>query len=178
MNQNVYGMFLFCAIVGVAIFASVYYVALPEPQPIYEKPVYVAKPEGVSKYKCNLYKREKPEVEIVQSVLNVKTKKLDTQFSLSRISSNVIKSDILFDLHFFHKSDKGYEYLGKERISAPMKLDLETNTIQLSSSQKWSNTLRSFNNLYVMPDFNIDRTGEVEFDESKATSILLDFGKN
>lgn len=186
MNQNVYGMFLFCAIVGAAIFVGTFYVAMPEATiieapSVYSKTIFVEKDRTCFKD----YKSKKPKklkFEVVQTVLNAKTKQLTTQLKWNDLDFDSTQAKTPLAFHFFQKTSKGFEYLGSEQTFLPLEIDSDSQTSEIISSYNWLDKRSNLNNLYLMvenyyrPDSN--NIEEVSFDELKAQPILLDLGKN
>src|SRR5687768_1254323 len=118
MNQNVFGVMLFSLIVGSAIFISEYFVPLPSPMPVYEKPVTVKNTE----YSCKKQSRtvtSQPvvstvQVKIIQAELNQRTNQLTTDFLIKRDHPQTETSSVA--LHFFVKDGRSTQYLATEMV--------------------------------------------------------------
>lgn len=186
MNQNVFGVILFSLIVGTAIFVSEYFVTLPTPLPVYEKPITVKQDD----YSCSKQSRKAitqlTAIKVDQAVLDQTTNNLHISFHIKRHIS--MTKDTLakipesetskISLHFFDKSGSKTKYLGTEEMTITPHFGYgDQSNFAKYASFKWLDDLQKHDNLYVIAEssvkFNKSASLEPDFDEAKATSVLL-----
>ena len=186
MNQNVYGMFLFSAIVGAAVFIDMFAVALPEPPAIESTTVYtrraIVTDRGCFKdYKKKPKRPKKPKFEVTQVVFNTNTKKRTTQLKWDNADSTATTISEPLVFHFFQKTSAGFEYLNSDKLFLPLEIEIDSGTSEILSSYSWLDSRSNYNNLYLMIETDnqpfSNRNEEISFDEAKAEPILLNFGK-
>jgi hypothetical protein len=180
MNQNVFGMILFTFIVGTAIFVSEFFVKLPTPPAVFERPA------TVNKYSCSHQRRTvyvsettpvgNASIKVTQAVLNQQTNQLTTDFSIKRETPNT--SAVGIALHFFVKNGVTTKYWATETITVTPDFDENGKAIDdVSKSFKWIGDLNLGDNLYVMaePSLNFNRSRSIKptFDATNATPVLL-----
>lgn len=184
MNQNVVGVILFSVIVGVAIFVSELFYVAPMPPTVYAKPVTVE-----NKYSCSHHSRTVinqtipvgvADIKVVQAVLNPQANEFNAEFLIKK--ENPRTEAVGIALHFFVKNGRTTQYLATETMTVVPDFDSRGNaTDDVTASFKWLNNFEQRNNLYVIaePSSNYNKSKDLEpiFDETKATSVLLDKGK-
>lgn len=184
MNQNVVGVILFSVIVGIAIFVSEYFAPIPAPLPVYERPVTVDNKYSCSHRSRTVINQSIPvgvaDIKVVQAVLNPQANVFNAEFLIKK--ENPRTEAVGIALHFFVKNGRTTQYLATETITVVPDFDSRGNaTDDVTASFKWLNNFEQRNNLYVIaePSSNYNKSKDLEpiFDESKATSVLLDKGK-
>jgi hypothetical protein len=102
---------------------------------------------------------------VKQAVLNLKTKKITWEMAKSDLNTPIV-------LHFFVVDENGAEYLASK--NAP-------SGDEITTSYRWLNNLKSYDNLYVMADIIDSKSAILSstelFDPAKATAVLLNSGK-
>lgn len=178
MNQNVFGIILFSLIVGTAIFASEYFVTLPTPLPVYEKPFTVTNSgNSCGKRVYQAAKYGKTDLKIKQAVFNLRTKQLDTSLEIQRFDSETQNTGVTF--HFYVKDGITTRYLASDTVHLKPNFDQNNKAIQeITSSYFWLDNLKSHKNLYVIAEpsqnsFKTDAESIPRFNESGASSVLL-----
>ncbi len=181
MNQNVFGVILFSFIVGTAIFVSEFFVTLPTPPPVYERPVYESRTSCRKNMVTQTVPAEIASIKVRQAVLNAETGKLYTDFLVKRESPQTQTVGVA--LHFFVKDGRGTRYLATETValSPEFNYDEKANNSVVSSYQ-WLDDLQRRDNLYVVAESSIpfqkSKNLEPKFDEANAVPVLLMKGRN
>ena len=173
MKRHILGFAVFSFIVGAtAIIYAMFNVVNVEKISV---PAY---PERYSsRTACWKMRREAQESnvgspKIEQAVFNLNTK----QFTW-RLASP--ETELPIALHFFVKDADGTRYIGTERA---MSSNLRDGTSHFTGSHSWLDNLDSDVNLYVIAEFvpaygSYNKNFQPEFDASKATAVLFDYGR-
>lgn len=179
MKQNVFGVVLFSIIIGTAIIVSEFFVTLPTPPAVYEKPIYEGK-TSCRKVVYNSPSTQVAKVQVNQAILNSKTKQLNTSLTVER--SDFSTETVGLTYHFFVKDGKTTRFLASETVG--IKPDFNTgNKVnhEVLSSYSWLDNLDSQSNLYLLAEsgnpFSPELKSIPRFDEFNATPILLMKGK-
>jgi len=180
MNQNVFGVILFSFIVGLTVLVSAFFVPLPTPPAVYERPVTVKNTYSCSRQTRAAVHQSAPagisSVKVTQAVLNQLTNQLNTEFLVKR--ENQQTEDVRVALHFFVKNGRTTQYLATETINVKPEFDENGKANHdVLSSFKWLDDLEQRDNLYVIAEsqLNYNRNKNVEpvFNAANATSVLL-----
>lgn len=181
MNQNVFGVILFSFIVGIAIFISEFFIALPTPPAVYERPVYESRTSCRKKVDTQAIPAEISSIKVWQAVLNAETGKLYTDFSVKK--GNFRDESIGVALHFFVKDGRGTRYLATETVALSPEFNYDGKADHsVLSSYQWLDDLQRRDNLYVVAESSIpfqkSKNLEPKFDEANAVPVLLMKGRN
>jgi hypothetical protein len=177
MKKHIIGLALFSFIVSAA--AIVYALFnVPEIVPVSEV-LTVSVPRSVpARYSCKM-KRNNNSVKIRQAVLDLQTKQFNWELATPEIDEPIA-------LHFFSNDDKGARYITSERINNKFS---HNGILKFSNSYGWLNKRKSYENLYVIAQFDSEATNYSEnyqvygnkfqpkFDAAKATAVTIDYGE-
>jgi len=177
MKQNVFGVILFSIIVGTAVIVGEFFVVLPTPPAIEEKPLVFE-----SKSRCGKTSRNGfGKIKLTQAVLNPQTNQLFTSLLVERPHSSADYMGLTY--HFYTKVGAETRYLASETVA--IRPDFNSNekvAHEITSSYEWLDSLATKNNIYVMatPGGNgFAKSQSIpRFDELNATPVLLMKGKN
>lgn len=177
MKKHIFGFAIFSLIVGVTVLISKLLSFA-----VTETDVYMIKnqPQEERRTYCRMrdYRSfEKPKVKIDQAVLDLKTKQLKTYVSLMpQIEADKYRTVLL---HFFVKDGGKTRYLSSEDIW--VKGSFEAQNEAILTSLKWLDESESYDNLYIVPEIENDKTNYKNlspvFDYSTAVPVLLSKGK-
>lgn len=177
MKQNIFGVILFSIIVGTAVIVSEFFVVLPIPPAIEEKPlVFESKSRGGKTHRNDFGK-----IKLTQAVLNPKTNQLFTSLMIERPNSSADYMGLTY--HFYTKEGAETRYLASETVAIrPDFNSKEQANHEITPSYAWLDSLVSKNNIYVMaiPESNCFSKSQSipRFDELNATPVLLMKDKN
>lgn len=179
MKKHIVGLALFGFIVtSVAVIYG--FLSFPKITPV-PAPQYNPTSSPTS---CWKMKRERKEpkansIEVRQAVLDMPTKQFNWELALPESNESI-------ELHFFVKNDKETRYLTTEQVKNKLS---NNGVLKFSNSYDWLNKRKSFDNLYVIAQFESEATNYSEnfqvygnkfqpkFDAMKATAVTVDYGK-
>ena len=183
MKKHIIGLALFSFIVGAA--AIVYgFLNFPRIIPV-PAPEYISTTTTTtSPTSCWRMKRAHKEfransIEVRQAVLNLPTKQFNWELATPESSEPI-------ELHFFIKDEKGTRYITTQQVKNKFSND---GVLRFSDSYDWLNKRKSFDNLYVIAQFESEATNynenyqvygnkfQPKFDPLKATAVTVDFGE-
>ena len=184
MKKHIIGLALFSFIVTTA--AVIYgFLSFPKIIPV-PAPQYSPASAPTS---CWKMKRERKElksnsIEVKQAVFDTETRQFNWELETPNKNEPI-------ELHFFIKDEKGTRYITSEQVTNEQVTNkLSHNGIlRFSNSYDWLNKRRSFENLYVIAQFESDATNynenfqvygnkfQPKFDAMKATAVTVDYGK-
>ncbi len=176
MKKHIFGLAVFSFIVGAAAFVYALF-NVSEIVPVYE---VVSTPQNVSTEKTYCNKRQKVNsIEVRQAVLDINTKEFNWELAAP-------DRDEMIALHFFSKDERGTRYITTEQV--PNRIS-RNGVLRFTNSYNWLNTRKSFENLYVIAQFDSDSVNYSEnfqvygnkfqpkFDATKAMAVTIDYGK-
>ncbi|MGI8640339.1 MAG: hypothetical protein ACR2MG_10390 [Pyrinomonadaceae bacterium] len=186
MNKHIIGFILFSLIVGTsAVFASFFY-ETPKIDSINVSETPVAY-TGRSCWKSTKnYRSGLASVKISQAVFKLDTKELATDLSVTPGDESI--KNVRLALHFFVKDGYSTRYLATENLTnknGDMKglYDLNEDkfiktTFSITSTYKLFRNLRSYENLYIIPQIITERDSFTDyappqFDETNATPVTV-----
>ena len=176
--KHIIGLSLFSFIVSAtAIVYALFNV--PEITPVYE---LVSTPQYVpaERIHCKMKKNSTAaSVEIKQAVLNLQTKQFNWEFLTP-------DTDGAIALYFFSKDSNGTRYITSEQVNNKFSYN---GALRYSSSYDWLNKRKSYDNLYVMVQFESEAENHSDdsriyiekvrpyFDPAKAIAVTIDYGE-
>ncbi len=177
MKKHIIGLALFSFIVSVAAIVYAFF-NVPEIVPVAEVITVSAQQSVPVRYSCKM-KRSNRSVEIRQAVLDLQTKQFNWELATPEIDEPIA-------LHFFSNDDKGTRYITSEQINNKFS---HNGVLRFSNSYSWLNKRKSYENLYVIAQFDSEATNYSEnyqvygnkfqpkFDAAKATAVTIDYGE-
>ncbi len=179
MKKHIIGLALFSFIVSTA---AVVYALFPVPEiaPVSEV-ITVSVPQYNAKRSCRMRLRSdnSASIEVRQAVLDLQTKQFNWELATPDIDEPIA-------LHFFSNDDKGTRYITSEQINNKFS---HNGILKFSTSYGWLNKRKSYENLYVIAQFDSEATNYSEnyqvygnkfqpkFDAAKATAVTIDYGE-
>ena len=174
MKKHIIGLTLFSVIVSAA--AIVYGLFnIPEIVSV-SAPQYVP----AQRTHCKMRRGSKiNSIEIRQAVFNVQTKQFDWELATPETDESII-------LHFFSKDGRGTRYINSEKVANTLS---RNGLLQFSNSYDWLNKRQSYENLYVIAQFDSEAINYSEnyqvygnkfqpkFDAAKAAAVTVDYGR-
>lgn len=174
MKQHIVGALLFSFIVATAGVISFFFTELPSVEGVKapELPRTFGYRLGCRKqYKSFPVNDGKFSVRALQSVLNLKTKQLETDLLIKRENRSV--QFVTVSLHFFTKDGQGTRYLATEKAWVEPFFNSGNEALHsITSAYKWLDNLESYENLYVVAETT---SSLPEFSESDAVAVLKSF---
>jgi hypothetical protein len=151
MKKHVFGIAIFVTIIGISGIAYSVFVR--------DTPIICSFPVNPENYVDD---EIQPSQHLIkQAVLDLKTKQINWEFDQNKLKANIA-------LHFYAVDSNGSKYLKTEYVRT---------TRDFKTSYLWLNSLKSYENLYVIadeyPNTHRGMSSIPAFDMSKATPILL-----
>ena len=144
MKKHIIGLALFSFIDSAA---AVIYALFPVPEiaPVSEV-ITVSVPQYNVKRSCRMkLKMNKiPSIEVRQAVLDLQTRQFNWELATPDIDEPIA-------LHFFSNDDKGTRYITTEQINNKFS---HNGILKFSNSYGWLNKRKSYENLYVIAQFD------------------------
>jgi hypothetical protein len=181
MKKHVLGLGLFSFIVITAVFVysifnvthveEVFVIKNIEPYESYPMPNSCWKMKQASKG------TSVSKLAVKQAVFDLQTKQFNWELTVPDIDEPVA-------LHFFSNDEKGARYITSERIHSKFS---HNGFLKFSNSYVWLNKRKSFENLYVIAQFDSEMKNRSEnyqinsnefqpkFDAAKATPVTVDY---
>ncbi len=186
MNKHIIGFIIFSLIVGTSAVVASFFYGVPKIESVNVSETSVTY-SGKSCWKSTKnYKSGLASVKVLQAVFNPDSKKLATNLSVTP-GDNSFKN-VRLALHFFVKDGNSTRYLATENLTDKngnlegvydLNEDKFSKTLfSVTSTYKLFSNLRSYENLYVIPQIFTERDSFTDyappqFDEINATPVTL-----
>jgi len=179
MKKHILGLALFSFIVSAAAVVYAFF-NVPEIVQVSEV-ITVSEPQYVpTRTSCKMRSTPKNNsIKIEQAVLNLQTKQFNWELATPDREEAIA-------LHFFSKDAGGTRYITSEQINNKFS---HNGVLKFSDSYRWLNKRDSYENLYVIAQFDSEVINYSEnfqvygdrfqpkFDAAKATAVTIDSGK-
>ncbi len=178
MKKHIFGLALFSFIVSAS---AIVYAFFNVPEIVQVSEVFTT-PQYISTERTYCDKKKKVKnnsIQVKQAVLDLQTQQFNWELATPERNE-------LIDLHFFSKEANGTRYITTEQINNKFAYN---GVLKISDSYRWLNKRASYENLYVVAQFDSDATNYSEnyqvygnkfqpkFDATQATAVTVDFGK-
>ena len=178
MKKHVLGLALFSFIVSASAIVYALF-SVPETAPVSEV-ITVSVPRYSVNRSCRMKSKSDnaASIGIRQAVLNLQTKQFNWELATPEIDEPIA-------LHFFSNDDKGARYITTEQINNKFS---HNGILKFSDSYGWLNKRKSYENLYVIAQFDSEAVNYSEnyqvygnkfqpkFDAAKATAVTVNYG--
>jgi hypothetical protein len=136
-------------------------------------------PNSCWKMKQALKERNIGKLTVKQAVFDLQTKQFSWELATPEIDEPIA-------LHFFSNDEKGARYITTEQINNKFS---HNGFLKFSDSYGWLNKRKSYENLYVIAQFDSEMKNYSEnyqvygnkfqpkFDPAKATAVTVDYGE-
>ena len=181
MKKHIIGLALFSIIVGTAIFIYGMFNVVNVEEEVFVMTNTQTYPTTKSCWKMKQESRESNlnKLMVRQAVFDLQSKQFNWELATPNTNEPIA-------LHFFSKDGSGTHYITSEQINNKFS---HNGNLRYSSSYNWLNKRQSYENLYVIAQFESDAVNYSEnyqvygnkfqpkFDASKATAVTINYGK-
>ena len=176
MKKHILGLALFSFIVSAAALVYAFF-NVPEIVPVSEI-ITVSASQTIPASRINCQKLQFKSVKVNQAVLDLQTKQFNWELATPDIDEPIA-------LHFFSNDDKGTRYITTEQINNKFS---HNGILKFSNSYGWLNKRKSYENLYVIAQFDSEAANYSEnyqvygnkfqpkFDAATATAVTVNYG--
>ncbi len=173
MKKHIFGLAIFgFIVVAAAIIYAAFNVGKVEEIFVVTNNQNYPMPKSCWRMKQDSKQSDDNSIKVKQAILNLATKEFSWEIAAPGIDAPIA-------LHFFSKDSGEMRYVTTETVNGKFS---RNGLLRFSNTYQWLNNRKSFNNLYVIADFDLrfethDEQYQPKFDSANATAVTFDYGE-